>query len=60
MPYGFNPGELVATRVEKASEYPEIYVRSVRKFALSPTDLVLDPNIRKCDAEKLGLRLLFG
>ena len=33
MQYGFNPGELVATRVEKASECPEIYV-IVRKFML--------------------------
>jgi hypothetical protein len=33
MQYGFNPGELVATRVEKASDCPEIYV-IVRKFML--------------------------
>ena len=37
MQCGFNTGELVATRVEKANECPEIYVRSVRKFALSTT-----------------------
>ena len=33
MQYGFNPGELLAARVEKASDRPEIYV-IVRKFVL--------------------------
>jgi hypothetical protein len=33
MEYGFNPGEFVATRAEKASECPEISVIA-RKFML--------------------------
>jgi hypothetical protein len=53
MQCGFIPGELVATRVEKASECPEIYV-IVRKLMLEVSGnsryvpgLVLYPSIRK-------------